>query len=167
MSDSSHRTAIIAAVIGVIGSIVVALISNWDKFSDSPKRIDIPTIQPSTPTHPVQPITPSRNDIAAVINIAGSWRDPNSPNDGYRITQEENLFQFNGWGVLPQGIRFESIGSGTVTGQDVNSTYTTSYQNGWVARGSCSGTASSDGSRMTLTCTDNISGTFVISVVRQ
>jgi len=87
MADSSHRTTIIVAAITVIGAIVVALITNWDKFADSPKRIDpppiqpspsVPPVQPSPSVQPIQPVTPSRSDDAfdSVINIAGSWRDP-------------------------------------------------------------------------------------------
>jgi hypothetical protein len=103
----------------------------------------------------------------SVPSIAGSWRDPNVPSNGSRITQEGNSFQFNGWGVLPNGIPFMSSGSGTVTGLNITTTYTTRYQNGWVSNGQCMGTASLDGSRMTLTCTDNILGTFVSLWVRE
>jgi hypothetical protein len=102
-----------------------------------------------------------------VTSIAGSWRDPNVLSNGSRITQDGNSFRFNGWGVLPNGIPFISSGSGTVTGQNITSTYTTKYQNGWVSCGECMGTASLDGSRMTLTCTDNVLGTFVSSGVRE
>jgi hypothetical protein len=103
----------------------------------------------------------------SVPSIAGSWRDPNVPSNGSRITQEGNSFQFNGWGVLPNGIPFMSSGSGTVTGLNITTTYTTRYQNGWVSNGQCMGTASLDGSRMTLTCTDSILGTFVSLGVRE
>jgi hypothetical protein len=103
----------------------------------------------------------------SVISIAGSWRDPNFPGNGSRITQDGNSFRFNGWGVLPNGIPFMTSGSGTVTGQSITSTYTTKYQNGWASCGECIGTASPDGSRMTSTCTDNILGTFVSSGVRE
>jgi hypothetical protein len=167
MADSSHRATIIAAVIGAVGAIVVALIPYWDKLADSPKHIDSPPIQPSKLAQPTIPVTPIRDDVASVINIAGSWRDPNNPDNGSRITQAGKSFQFDGWGVLPQGIPFESTGSGTVTGQDIESTYTTRYQNGWVARGNCSGAVSRDGSQITSTCTDNVLGTFVLSGVRQ
>jgi hypothetical protein len=76
----------------------------------------------------------------SVTSIAGSWRDPNVPSNGSRITQEGNSFRFNGWGVLPNGIPFITSGSGTVTGQDIASTYTTTYQNGWISNGQCMGT---------------------------
>ncbi|MCI0695269.1 hypothetical protein L0337_25085 [candidate division KSB1 bacterium] len=118
-------------------------------------------------SQPTKRGTPFRDDVASVINIAGSWHDPNNPANGSRITQEGNSFQFNSWGVLPQRIPFVSTGSGTITGQDIKTTYTTRYQNGWIARGNCSGAVSRDESRMTLTCTDNVLGTFVISGVRQ
>jgi hypothetical protein len=103
----------------------------------------------------------------SVTSIAGSWRDPNFPSNGSRIIQDGNSFRFNGWGVLPNGIPFITSGSGTVTGQNITSTCTTTYHNGWVSNGECMGTASLDGSRMTSTCTDNILGTFVSSGVRE
>jgi len=95
IADSSHRTAIITAVITVIGSIVVALITNWDKFADSPKPN--PSPQPSPLVQSIQPVTPSRSDddVDSVINIAGSWRDPNNPGNESRITQAGNSFQFS------------------------------------------------------------------------
>ena len=103
----------------------------------------------------------------SVTSISGSWRDPNFPSNGSRIIQDGNSFRFNGWGVLPNGIPFITSGSGTVTGQNITSKYTTTYQNGWVSKGECMGTASLDGSRMTSTCTDNVLGTFVSSGVRE
>jgi Protein of unknown function (DUF3455) len=98
MADSSHRTTIIAAVIGVIRSIVVALVTNLDKFADSSNRMATPSIQLSTPAHTstVQTskrVTPPRDDVASVLSIAGSWRDPNIPGNGSCITQEGSSFQ--------------------------------------------------------------------------
>lgn len=168
MSDSNHSTTIIVAVIGLIGSTVVALISNWDKFSGAPK---VPKAVVSTPMLSVSPVINSEEVITykkpSIINISGNWGEPDTPTDGYSINQEGNLFQFSGWGMLPQGIGFKSTGSGTINGQKVTTTYITVYQNGWNARGSCSGNVSSNGSRMTSTCTDNVLGTFVMSGVRQ
>jgi hypothetical protein len=132
-------------------------------FSAQVMDVGIQQPQPSTQEQPIKPPPPPPH----VINIDGSWRDSNNPRNGSRITQEGNSFQFNGWGALPQGIPFESTGNGTVTGEDIKSTYTTRYLNGWIAQGNCSGTVSRDGSRMTSTCTDNVLGTFVISGVRQ
>ncbi len=153
MPDSSNRTTIIVAIIGVIGSIIVAIISNWDKFTDSPQFDEI-TYE-----------TPLKNK-PHTINIAGHWHDPNRPSDVSHINQQGNLFQFNGSGILPQGIRFESTGSGTINEQEIKNTYTTRYQNGLVAHGTCSGTVSSNGLRSTSTCTDNVWGTFTLSGVR-
>jgi hypothetical protein len=166
MADSSSRTTITAAVIGVIGSVLVALIANWDKFTGAPNAITTPPIQSSAPAQPV-PTVPPKDDVPSVTNIAGTWRDVNYPTNGSRIVQEGNSFQFNGWGVLPQGIGFESVGAGTITGQSVTTTYTARYQDGSTSSGSCSGTVSGDGSRMTSTCTDSELGTFVSSGQRQ
>ena len=169
MAESSPRTAIIAAVITVTGSITVALIANWDKFSDSPKHVSAPASQApaSIPAStPAQSATPSTDRVVPVINIAGVWRDPDNPANGSRITQEGNSFRVNSWGVVPQGIPFESAGSGTIAGQDVETTYTMTHPNGLRASGTCSGQVSRDGSRMTSKCSDNVLGTFVVSGVR-
>jgi hypothetical protein len=109
---------------------------------------------------------PAAGSRPAGAAIAGSWRDLNNPNSGSRITQDGTSFRFNGWGVLPNGVSFESSGSGTVNGNDIVSTYQARYQNGWTSSGQCRGTVSPDGSRMTLTCTDTILGTFVSSGAR-
>jgi hypothetical protein len=87
MGDSSSNTAITAAVIGVVGSIAVALITNWDKFSGAPRNTDAPRIEQSTPAQtspqpataqpppqsvavqPVNPVTPVRESVPAMINI--------------------------------------------------------------------------------------------------
>jgi hypothetical protein len=132
-------------------------------FSHQVMDVAIQQQQPYTPEQPIKPPPPP----SSVINISGGWRDPHNPANGSRITQEGNSFQFDGWGVLPQGIPFKSSGSGTINEQSITSTYTTTYQNGEIANGNCSGDVSRDGSRMTSTCTDNILGTFVISGVKQ
>ncbi len=149
MAGSRYNATVIAAVITVVGSIAVALIANWDKFERSPTG------------------APPAKTVESVIKIAGHWRDPNMPGNGSRITQVGNSFQFTGWGVLPQGIPYESSGSGTVNGQNITSTYTARYRNGLVSSGNCWGTVSPDGLRMTITCQDSLLGTFVSSDVRE
>ena len=42
MSQTSHRVAIVVAVIGVIGTIGAALIGNWDKIFQRPPIFDGP-----------------------------------------------------------------------------------------------------------------------------
>jgi len=140
----------ITALITAITALIVAI----NQFN-SVKSNDIP-----------KPTNPS-STVVSVIRIGGSWRDNKNLGNGSNITQEGNSFQFEGWGTLPQGVQFKSTGSGTITGQSITTTYTSTYQNGWTSQGNCSGTISPDGSQMTLTCTDNVLGTFVSSAVRQ
>lgn len=152
-------TALIAAVTSLIVAINQfrsAKTSNAN-YPPSDKHID-----PSKDTDP-SPVKPT---VAPVIRIGGSWRDVNNSANGSNITQEGSSFQFEGWGNL-QGIPFRSTGSGTITGETITSSYTTTYQSGSVSQGRCQGNVSSDGLQMTLTCTDNVLGTFVSSAARQ
>jgi hypothetical protein len=119
-----------------------------------------------TAVQPAELVTPPSNGPTSVINIAGNWRDLNYPSNRSRVTQEGNSFQFSAWGAV-QGIPFRSSGNGTITGQNVTCKYTANYQTGEVSYGNCSGTASADGSHMTLTCTDSKLGTFVQWSVRE
>lgn len=147
----------ITALLAAITSLIVAI----NQFNSAK-----PNYQPTDKHDTSKPPAPSPT-VAAVISIGGSWHDVNNSGNGSNITQNENSFQFEGWGTLPQGIQFRSTGNGTITGQSITTTYTSTYQNGWTSQGNCSGTINPDGSKMTLTCTDNVLGTFVSSAVRQ
>ena len=143
----------ITAFLSAVTALIVA-INQLKTTPHNPSPVDVPN--PSA----------ARAVQSSVVSIDGGWRDVNNPANGSQITQQGNSFQFQGWGILPQGIQYKSNGSGTITGQTITSTYTTTYQNGSISQGRCSGTISSDG-QMTLTCTDNVVGTFVSSAVRQ
>jgi len=104
------------------------------------------------------------------LDISGTWHDPNNPTHVSHITQKGSSFQFDSQGVLPQGIQgvsFTSTGRGTVIGQNIESSYTTTYQNGQTVDGNCTGFISHDGSRITSRCTDDLLGTFSLSGVKQ
>lgn len=125
-------------------------------------------VYPNQDEHIYTPDYPSPPPVqSSVIRIGGSWRDINNLGNGSHLTQEGNSFQFEGWGTLPNGIQFKSTGSGTITGNTITSRYTAIYQNGWISQGTCFGTVNPNGLQMTLTCTDNVLGTFVSSTVRQ
>lgn len=161
MPESSSRVAIVVAVIGVIGTLGAALIANWDRiFAPSPKSP--PTIDSPRPTQ-----TEQRPPAARTPNIGGVWRDSNYPSNGSKITQDGNSFQFTRWGVLPNGTRFESSGSGTITGQRFASNYNARYQSGATSVGDCSGTVSPDGMRMEGNCRDSLLGSFPVTAIRQ
>jgi TIR domain len=105
--------------------------------------------------------------VDPTLQISGVWRDGNYPNNGSQVTQHGNSFSFTRWGVLPNGIRFESSGSGTIAGQRFTSRYNARYQSGDTSAGDCSGTVSTDGLRMELTCRDSLLGTFPVTAIRQ
>ena len=158
------RVTIIAALIAVAGSIVVALIPYWTR--DPPPR---PPYEPSsTPlrTTTTPPPPPPPPPPPSVINIAGDWFDPKNPSNGSRITQVGNRYSFTGSGAL-NGIQFTSNGNGEINGQYITGSYITRYQNGYVATGMCSGTLSPDGSSINQTCADNVLGTFPLSAMRR
>lgn len=102
-----------------------------------------------------------------IPDIAGVWRDVEFPTNGSQITQSGDRFDFSGWGYLPNGVEFRSIGSGTLTPQSFSSRYEITYQTGLRLSGTCTGTVSGDGSRMQMTCSDTMLGTFPITSVRQ
>lgn len=161
MPESSQRIAIVVAVIGVIGTLGAALIGNWDKiFAPSPqslRKVDSPQTTQTKPRPPAEPIP----------NIGGFWRDSNYPNISSQITQDGNSIHFRRWGVLSNGIRFESSGSGTITGQRFACNYTTRYQSGATSAGDCSGTMSPDGMHLELNCRDSLLGVFPVTAIRQ
>ena len=105
--------------------------------------------------------------IANLIpNIGGVWSDLNSPSNTYQITQDGNNFQFTGLGMLSDGTRFVSSGSGTITDQLLKSNYDIKFNSGSKSKGSCSGTVSLDGTRIVSTCIDSLSGPYFITMIR-
>ena len=185
MPESSQRIAIVVAVIGVIGTLGAALISNWDKiFAPSPqsaRKIDSPQTKQIEPQPPAEPTPRSPRKIDSpqarqteprpraepISNISGLWRDSDYPSNTSQITQDGNSFHFRRSGVLPNGIRFESSGSGTITGQRFTSNYNARYQSGATSVGDCSGTVSPDRMRLELTCRDSLVGAFPVTAIRQ
>jgi hypothetical protein len=152
MLQSNQRIAIVVAVIGVIGSLGAAFIANWDKFL-------VPSPQP-----PPKIDSPSPDSIP---NLGGLWRDSSNPNNSSQISQDGNSVHFTRWGLLPNGIRFESSGSGVITGHGFTSSYNAKYESGATLTGDCSGTLSPDGRRMELNCSDSLLGAFSVTAIRQ
>lgn len=176
MQESNSRVAIAVAVIALIGTLGGALIANWDKiFEPSPRpapRAESPQTARTEPRPLEEPAprttrTEPRPSAELVPNIGGVWLDSNYPDNGSRITQDGNRFRFTRWGVLPNGTRFESSGSGTITGQRFTSNYTARYQTGATSAGDCSGTLSPDRTHMDLSCNDSLLGTIPVTAIRQ
>lgn len=175
MAESVHKATIVAAVIGLIGTLGTALISNWDKILGHPEQIEksmvVPTHQsdiPSTKRVAEQKASPVPESAPAprLRNLSGNWRDTNYPNNGLDIQQDGDRVRFGGWGINLAGVPFQSAGTGNVNGDNISLTHTARDRFGGTSSGSCSGAVSSDSSRITLTCTDSAVGTFVVTVVR-
>lgn len=185
MAESGHRGAIVVAAIGVVGTLGAAVIGNWDKIFPPDGRLgpanesrpanDSRPAPRSEPAPPVEPARPARAESraaavpvpAAPSGISGTWRDSDNPANGSQVTVEGNAFRFTRWGVLPNGVRFEAQGSGTLDGHRFSSTYKARYQSGDTSAGACSGGVSADGLRMEMSCRDSLLGTFPVTALRQ
>jgi hypothetical protein len=184
MADSSHRVAIAVAVIGVMGTLGAALIANWDKiFPRAPQAPVTPARPASEPVQPRRqaepappPPQPARHADAAprplgtpaqpvrantTPQIAGVWRDADNPNNGTKIDQHGNQLQFTRAGILSDGVRFESAGTGALLESRITLRYVARYQTGSTSTGECSGSVSPGATRITLNCADSLHGTFV------
>jgi hypothetical protein len=159
---NGSKTQIIVAVIALIGVIGGAVITNWDKFSNqnqgSPPK-PTPVILAPSPDP-----APSSSDLptpSPEVNISGVWRD-NTLGTTSQVAQEGSTFKFTVWGTACIGGNFQSSGDGTIRGNSVESHYQSNF-----SQGTCSGTVSSDGRRMTSICKDTVCGQFQSSAVRQ
>ncbi len=118
-------------------------------------------------------VNPNRNPseslypAESILDIKGVWRDSNYQSNLSHINQDGNSFNFQRRGVLPNGTRFESVGSGTITGHRFTSHYKATYQGGVTSVGDCSGTVSPDGMRMEIICSDSLLGPFSSPAFRQ
>ncbi|MCP9836131.1 hypothetical protein KBY84_01325 [Cyanobium sp. N.Huapi 1H5] len=163
MADPSHRVTITVAIIGLVGTLGAALLSNWDKiFTRAPQP---PVEDHQLPKPPKDPIeTPSANPTP---NISGNWRDSDNPDNGTKVSQVDSRFAFTRWGTLPSGVRFESSGTGSLVGSRLMSRYTAKYQSGDVSSGGCNGSVSADATRIEQSCSDSLLGAFTNIAERQ
>jgi hypothetical protein len=165
-SGDEKKSSLLSKIIPtVVITILVGGTSPWwynEFFKKTPTPTPSPS--PSTPSPSPSP-TPTPSTPNSNLNISSRWFD-RTLGYTYEVIQDGNEFQFKTWGAV-LGDPFESSGSGTITGRTFESRYATQYQSGRQSKGQCSGTISADGMRMTLTCTDSASGTFVSAAVRQ
>lgn len=115
-----------------------------------------PSANTNTRTEPERtvssnPATPA--PTVAAIDISGNWRDQ----FGFvsYITQQENSFEMKAAGTGCRG-NFNTSAVGLIRGNTFEMTYTSTY-----STGSCTGTISADGSRITSDCTDSACGRFI------
>lgn len=161
-SDDEKKTGLLSQIIPTV--IIAILVGGtspwWYKEFIKPDPSLSPTSLPS-PTLPSPSTTPLNSNPAIISRWFNSALNQNSA-----IIQEGNRFRFTTWGAV-QGDSFMSSGSGTITGRNFESSYIAQYVSGRQSKGECSGTISSDGTRMTSTCNDSIWGTFVSDALRQ
>ena len=163
---NGSKTQIILAVLSLIGVLGGALFANWDKLFPKPDPPPTPTPVIVVKTPEPSPSTSDRDGNGATpspeINISGFWRDATWVNNTSQITQQGSAFKFTARGVACGGRYFESSGSGTITGNRVESHYESNF-----SQGDCSGTVSPDGRRMTSICTDTVCRQFPSIAVKQ
>ena len=159
---NGSKTQIIVAVIALIGVIGGAVITNWDKFSNQNQGAPLkPTPGVVAPSPDPAPSSSELPTPAPEVNISGVWRD-NTLGTTSQVTQQGSTFKFTAWGTACIGGNFQSSGEGTIRGNSVESHYQSNF-----SQGTCSGTVSSDGGRMTSICKDTVCGQFQSSAVRQ
>lgn len=161
MPDQSYRVPIIVAVIGVLGTLGAALIANWDKLFGHATQAAVPTA--SIAASPLTPVAP----VVVTSSLAGTWIDAVNPGIISTIAQEGNALRFTRIGSLPNGVAFESNGTGTVSGQQVSTQYVAKYQTGITSSGQCAGSVLEQATTIDLRCTDSLLGSFQSTSVRR
>lgn len=141
---------LIVAIIAVAGTIGAAVISNMDKIWPKSSSGSVPTS--TVASSPQPPLSPTP------INIGGRWRD-NFGNITH-LVQRGDTVTATASGYACKGA-FHTTGSGTITGNILESTYQSSY-----STGHCRGTISADGMQITSSCHDSVCGPFTSSAVK-
>lgn len=120
------------------------------------------TWNPSTTTTSNQPLSVTSNPTSSleptsnsVIDLSGSWRD--AYGGSAYIRQVGKTFTMTINGTACRG-RYVSTANGTIDGTRIELFYESNY-----SRGQCTGSTSSDGTQVTLTCADSACGQFVTS----
>ncbi len=136
---------VIGLVVLVVGTVVISLIilAATDSTTPSTSNHDSATASPTYASEP----SPS-----PVIDLSGKWRDVFGGTS--QITQTGETFQMTANGTSCKG-RYVASATGSINGTRIDLIYESTY-----SRGQCSGSVSSDGVRVTITCTDSACGQF-------
>jgi hypothetical protein len=199
MADANPRTALVVAIIGLVGTLGAALITNWTKIfpttapeptvpmeyrpaasgSPAPARpaepapagLPVTSVRPEPVGRPSSnapaPNAPASPPAAPAVSLTGVWVDVGAPMNQSEMTQSGQSFSFRRRGALANGQPFEATGTGTIVGLSVNLAYTARYAFNTQSTGQCSGSVSSDGTRLDLQCQDTMLGTFAGTSLRQ
>ncbi len=159
----------VGAFIGLLGAGggIVALLGYLAPVPPPPTATAVPVPTKPFPV-PTQPFPGPAAITPTIPSISGVWRDVENPSAVSRINADGGRFDFTRQGILPNGVVFESAGSGVfTTGQSFTTSYSARYGSGLTSTGTCSGTMSTSARQMTLACRDSLLGVFSVSAVRQ
>ena len=161
MAETSSRTPLLVAVIGVIGTLGAALIANWDKLTGHAGPPPAISTEAATPSARLPP------PATMPLNLSGSWRDAANPATTSTVVHEGQTMRFTRVGKLSNGVAFESTGTGSVVGTQISTQYAAKFQSGDLSSGQCVGSAAPDGATLILQCTDSLLGRFQSTSLRQ
>ena len=149
---------------GVPSSITRIALQGWGVRVETVDLAQEITSKDGAPeTKQIGPLPPAE----PILNISGVWRDSHDARNVTQISQDGNSYHFTRKGVFPNGTRFESVGSGTITGLRFTSTYKATLLLGITSVGDCAGTYSPDGRRSDTNCRDSLLGAFSVTAFRQ
>jgi peptidoglycan hydrolase-like protein with peptidoglycan-binding domain len=136
--------------------VAIAPVASPADKRDAPQSLDSPPQGP--PADP--PAAPNKTTaLRPDAGVGGRWVD----NYGavYSISQAGDRYHFTASGQACRG-PYTSQGTGVVTGQRVEVSYRSTY-----SVGSCIGTISADGNRITSDCSDSVCGPFRTTIERR
>jgi peptidoglycan hydrolase-like protein with peptidoglycan-binding domain len=136
--------------------VAIAPVASPADKRDAPQSLDSPPQGP--PADP--PAAPNKTTaLRPDAGVGGRWVD----NYGavYSISQAGDRYHFTASGQACRG-PYTSQGTGVVTGQRVEVSYRSTY-----SVGSCIGTISADGNRITSDCRDSVCGPFRTTIERR
>ncbi|HEV7322963.1 MAG TPA: hypothetical protein VGO04_30540 [Ensifer sp.] len=113
-----NKTQVWIAVITVVGSLLTAVIVNFDKLTFRDEKTNVaasPAVVTKTQPDPVTPI-PS----TSTVDIGGEWRS----DDGSRFIFTQSGSEYEYTHTALNGT-FQSIGKGKISGRDLSHTFET------------------------------------------
>lgn len=150
--EAGHKTQVWVAIIGVVGSLLIAVITNADKWVSHDNKTAAGPVKAAAPQQalPREQTSPDKT----VIHLAGEWRSDDGSRFGF--TQTGQAYEYIH--TAPNGT-FQSAGKGTLTGRDLSHNFET--QTG--EKGSCTARVNAEVNKISGSClTQDGSWSFVI-----
>lgn len=123
------------------------------KLAANPVRPQPSAVQPPTSGQLEQ-------EVRAGISLTGTWQD--NFGNVTKFLQHGASIRFEGYGKSCTGGNYQSRGSGSISGNQIRST----YQSTMPSTGNCVGHINELGTSISSTCTDSMCGTFVTSATK-